>query len=157
MMKAGEYYIGDLCYVFEHDEWDKLLEITDYQDGEFTLPDGRCFAIYSTAYGDGLYQASNGDALGVDSGTIGCILVQDIHRKTSITSGTLVQFDTDFGTGADGGKMKFGHILINTAAEEEECNDDMNTDSDDYSEDDDTEDDTAYNADYALAIDDDDN
>ena len=47
MMKAGTYYIGDLCYVM-HDRWDEFCSITcsehNVLDGEFNLKDGTRFA-----------------------------------------------------------------------------------------------------------------
>lgn len=42
-MKAGTYYVGDLCYVFERMEWNDLLDITDFGDGEFEFKDGTPF------------------------------------------------------------------------------------------------------------------
>jgi hypothetical protein len=85
MMKEGEYYIGDLCYVM-HDSWDEvcdlLFEGRDDQgcnEGEFTLKDGRKFAIYNTNFGDGVYRTDFGYSCCVDSGSIGCILKSDIR------------------------------------------------------------------------------
>ena len=56
MMPAGKYYIGDLCYVM-HPEWDEFCRITisgnECLQGEFNLADGRRFATFTTAYGDG--------------------------------------------------------------------------------------------------------
>ena len=69
MMKAGTYWIGDLCYVM-HDEWDEVCNITisghSVKDGEFKLADGREFATYCTAYGDGMYSDQDGNVYGVD-------------------------------------------------------------------------------------------
>ena len=55
-MPAGQYYIGDLCYVM-HDEWDEVCHLLfgssqtgRIKEGEFVLKDGRRFACYSTAY-----------------------------------------------------------------------------------------------------------
>ena len=54
MMLAGQYYVGDLCYVMTDDEWDQLCSITikDHKclEGEFNLPDGRRFAMYGTMH-----------------------------------------------------------------------------------------------------------
>ena len=111
MMKAGEYYIGDLCYVM-HDEWNEVCELLDPDDnsgrgleGEFTLKDGRRFAIYSTNYGDGEYETSDFDkTICVDSGTIGCILTSDIrdnsYTEEQIHRMAVIQtFTKDFNTG----------------------------------------------------------
>ena len=78
------YYVGDLCYVM-HDEWDEICNLT-FPDpttevtGKLQLADGRRFAIYGTAYGDGTYfDSSDLDrAYSVDSGTVGIIEVKDI-------------------------------------------------------------------------------
>mgnify|MGYP003344131698 FL=1 len=86
-MNAGQYYIGDLCYVM-HDVWDEVCDLLfpddfNSQQGEFTLKDGRRFAIYNTNYGDGEYDTSEwGHTICVDSGTIGCILTSDIRDNT---------------------------------------------------------------------------
>ena len=65
-MPAGRYYIGDLCYVM-HDEWDEACTLffpTNQSgrgiEGEFTLKDGRRFASFTTAYGDGEYYNNQG-------------------------------------------------------------------------------------------------
>ena len=84
-MQAGKYYVGDLCYVMDNDEWDQVCSIiiqgNKVFDGEFELKDGRKFAIYSTAYGDGLYNDYYGNEYSVDSGSIGCIKVEDIKAE----------------------------------------------------------------------------
>lgn len=131
MMPAGTYYIGDLCYVM-HDEWDEFCALTidgnAVLDGEFTLKDGRRFATYGTAFGDGCYPASNGANLGVDAGLIGCIRVEDIapSDKNNIKLGTIVTFDAPFNTGEKEGSICFGHIIVLTGYDEEyndECAD----------------------------------
>ena len=90
------YYVGDLCYVMNSDEWftvcalDSFYPCEDlddfdpqgYLDPENTsLEDefaGRPFYILKTAFGDGCYKGSDGRSYSVDSGTIGCIAVDDI-------------------------------------------------------------------------------
>ena len=131
-MKAGTYYIGDLCYVLS-DEWNEFCDITikgdECLDGEFELKDGRKFATYGTAFGDGEYSASNGAVLGVDAGLIGCILLSDIDTSDNgghvpATVGTIVTFDKDFETGEYNGTITFGHISVYTnydEYDEDEC------------------------------------
>ena len=126
-MPAGKYYIGDLCYVM-HPEWDEFCSITinghSCLDGEFTLKDGRRFATYGTAYGDGEYPASNGASLGVDAGLIGCIRVDDITDKEGLARmaqlGTVVEFDSPFSTSERDGVIRFGHISVDTAGSDDE-------------------------------------
>ena len=118
-MQAGTYYVGDLCYVL-HPEWTDFCGITiqgnEVLDGEFNLPDGRRFATYSTAYGDGVYPASNGASLGVDAGLIGCIRVEDISEQElpNLVQGTVVEFDEPFSTHSQEGVIHFGDLIVDT-------------------------------------------
>ncbi len=131
-MKAGTYYVGDLCYVM-HDCWDEVCDLIfenrkdgGCNDGEFTLKDGRRFAMYSTMYGDGLYPSSVGRNLSVDSGSIGCILLEDIRDPVATPAhmaglGTIVDFPKDFGTGIDDiGLIVLGHVEVETGDVEED-------------------------------------
>lgn len=136
MMTAGTYFIGDLCYVM-HSEWKEVCSLiikdNDVLDGEFNLADGRRFAIYSTAYGDGEYSTNikgNYYRLGVDSGSIGCIRLEDIDKdnpENMIDSGTIVEFDENFKTSGYvesrrdwDGVIKIGHVEVYTGYEQEE-------------------------------------
>lgn len=114
-MPAGTYYIGDLWYVM-NEEWDEVCNNLD--DGEHTLADGRGYAIYGTAHGDGCYPCSNGRTLGVDAGVIGCIKLEDIHDKVALERinelGTTHTFESPFDTGSEDGVIFFGHILVDT-------------------------------------------
>ena len=130
MMPAGKYYVGDLCYVM-HPEWDEFCDITitDHEclDGEFTLADGRRFATYRTAYGDGTYYSSHGTSHSVDAGLIGCILVNDIRDETAVELsrlGAVIDFPEPFETSGEDGVIKFGHIRIDTCDDYSDCEDD---------------------------------
>ena len=120
MMKAGTYYVGDLCYVL-HDEWDEVCQLTINGNraigGEFNLKDGRRFAMYNTMYGDGTYHDQQGKEYWVDSGSIGCILMRDIdlaQLDNNVQGGALHDFDQDFYTGEQDGKIMFDKISIDT-------------------------------------------
>lgn len=120
-MPAGQYYIGDLCYVM-HSEWSEFCDLTiageRCLDGEFTLKDGRRFASLRTAYGDGTYRSNIGTEHSVDAGLIGCILVSDIRDNTYDDIerlGAIVEFDQPFEVGSDQGLLIFGHVQIETA------------------------------------------
>lgn len=120
-MPAGRYYIGDLCYVM-HPEWDEFCELTIQGerclDGEFTLKDGRRFASFGTAYGDGTYRSNIGTEHSVDAGLIGCIRVEDICDNTYDDIerlGAIVEFDQPFEVSEDQGLIVFGHVQIETA------------------------------------------
>ena len=130
MMKPGIYYVGDLCYVL-HDEWDEFCNLTingiSLLSGEFNLKDGRRFASYCTQYGDGTYKDYQGREYGVDAGLIGCILLSDIdlsNDENFIRCGNIVEFSGDFNTSESEGKITFGNVVIDTAADynEEEDN-----------------------------------
>ena len=130
-MPAGSYYIGDLCYVM-HPEWSECCELffpanhpPRGVEGEFTLKDGRRFASFSTAYGDGTYSSNMSTVHSVDSGSIGCIRVEDIRddEYDNIEElGAIVEFDQPFEVSSDQGLLVFGHVQIDTAegSEEEE-------------------------------------
>jgi len=134
-MPAGRYYIGDLCYVM-HPEWDEVCDLffpanhpPRGVEGEFTLKDGRRFASFSTAYGDGTYYSNINTEHSVDAGIIGCIRVEDI-RDTEYDDpeslGAFVDFDKPFEVSSDGSSLVFGHVVIETSYDEEEhdCFDD---------------------------------
>ena len=130
-MPAGTYYIGDLCYVM-HDEWTEVCSLTINEhtilDGEFQLKDGRQFAIYSTAYGDGYYSNNRNDTmLPVDAVCIGCIRIEDIDQsnpKNNIDLGMTITFESEFKTeGGRGnshwnGDIRFGSLLVYTGEQE---------------------------------------
>lgn len=123
MMKAGNYYIGDLCYVMNDDEWREVcsLTLTGYKskEGVFTLSDGRMFACFNTKYGDGTYptnvarwsDSEQTIVFDVDSGTIGCMLVDDISE---LTTRTAFMIHEDFTPESDGSILKFGPVKVYT-------------------------------------------
>jgi hypothetical protein len=126
-MPAGKYYIGDLCYVMDTKEWREICDIiirgNKCLDGEFELPDGRRFAIYSTAHGDGEYYDQYGHTYSVDAGSIGCILMSDIrtHKYDNILDlGAVQEFAEPFETSENEGQLQFGHVLIETDPEYDE-------------------------------------
>jgi len=121
MMKAGKYYVGDLCYVFDDEEWkevcDLIIDGHSCLQGEFNLPDGRRFAIFNTAYGDGEYYDQDKTSYYVDAGAIGCVLVEDIkaNKYSDLTKlGRIVTFDDNFEVSEDCGLITIGHLLIET-------------------------------------------
>jgi hypothetical protein len=139
-MPAGRYYIGDLCYV-THPEWQEVCELFFPPgapgrgvEGEFTLKDGRRFASFGTAWGDGTYNSNIGTEHMVDSGSIGCIRVEDICDTTYNNLeqlGAIVEFEQPFEVRKVSlGLLRFGHVDINTDA--------------DYDEEEDVEDEEAY-------------
>jgi hypothetical protein len=130
MMKAGTYYIGDLCYVM-HPEWDEFCSLTisgnNVLDGEFNLKDGRRFATFTTKWGDGTYKDEQGRKYGVDAGLIGCINVKDItpSELENLKDGHVVEFVQDFSTFSAGGVIRIGSVCIDTDFEEIEEEDEI--------------------------------
>lgn len=122
-MKAGLYYIGDLCYVFNQEDWDEVCALTiegsRCLEGEFEMKDGRKFAMYNTRYGDGEYYDQFGNRYSVDSGTIGCVLWKDISRYEYILPdvGAVVHMKEDFSTYNHGGLICISSTTIDTAEE----------------------------------------
>ena len=134
MMPAGKYYVGDLCYVM-HDEWDEFCDVTMKNegtrvvclDGEMKLADGRVFAQYRTAYGDGVYYDQHNREYGVDAGLIGCIKVDDIdltNPANDITGGQVIDFPAPFKTGSYDGTIFFGDVRIQTGYDDEVADED---------------------------------
>ena len=125
-MPAGRYYVGDLCYVMSDEEWKQFCKITltgeKVLDGEFEMPDGRRFASYSTAYGDGVYYDEYGHTFSVDAGLIGCILESDIKEPLDniLDLGAIIDFNTPFVTSGGRGEkdwdgvIQFGTVMIET-------------------------------------------
>jgi len=116
-MPAGNYYIGDLCYVMDK-EWDEVCNMifaNGEAAGKYKLKDGREFGILFTKYGDGCYfNVSRLYSFDVDAGLIGCIKIEDIHQELP-SDAVVVTFSEDFKCYDDDGMLVFGHIAIDTA------------------------------------------
>lgn len=118
---AGEYYIGDLCYVMQ-DEWPEVCEriIADTKGDKqrlLELSDGRKIFVGATAYGDGAYPDNNGNLYAVDAGIVGIISRCDIHDSSDNTPelGNTFEFETEFTASYDEkGVFSFGDIVIDT-------------------------------------------
>lgn len=107
-MPAGEYWIGDLCYVLK-DVWDEFC--VNLEEGEFTFKDGRKVAWYHTAYGDGIYEDELGNSYPVDAGLIGCILLSDV-KDLPPNLGHIHSFYSPFNVYKEGSKIIFGDKVI---------------------------------------------
>ena len=125
-MKAGKYFIGDLCYVLSS-KWDEVCDLTisghECLEGKFTLSDGTEFAMFGTAHGDGYYYDQMGNGYPVDSGTIGCVLldkIDDIDKEYLERSGTVLDITESFEVESENGVIFIGPITINTDDDEEE-------------------------------------
>ena len=123
-MPAGKYWVGDLCYVM-HPQWQEACDLffPPGQDnwrgaqGVFKLANGIRFASFGTKHGDGNYEDQQGRNYPVDSGSIGCIRVEDIADDTDsfwFEGGNVIDFDSDFTVGSDGSELNFGVTWIDT-------------------------------------------
>ena len=133
-LPAGNYYVGDLCYVLGHtgnDRWDEVCDLIidghNVKDGIFTMSDGTVFAIFSTAYGDGTYSDQFGNEYCVDAGSIGCVLLDSIPGVTFDGLGHAHKFDNPFTVESNGKQLGFGHLTIDTdpSDDDEDYNDDL--------------------------------
>lgn len=139
---AGEYYIGDLCYVM-HAEWGEVCDLVfadayDMVEGDLSLADGRRIFLASTAYGDGEYLDNGSGVYPVDSGSIGVIAVKDISDADheNISNGTVYTFENAFTITAQNGIFNIGDVEIDTSCAYQEDDEDEYT----YYEDDEYED-----------------
>jgi len=126
-LPAGCYLIADLCYVFSGERWDEVCDLLQSVGDDcaiYELADGTRFGLLCTAYGDGEFLDLSGASYGVDSGTIGCVLLQDLapdvvqrflaprSRYSSCTS--IHTITMPFRPVAEGGVLSFGHVSIDT-------------------------------------------
>jgi hypothetical protein len=126
---AGQYILGDPCYAVPDDEWMELLESCDYFEnpiGKITRRDKSYYRIvaFSTRWGDGCYKGSDGQSYPVDAGLIGLVpwaVCKDVIRDDL---SEVVTFDKPTKCSSDGeGKLRFGHITIDTDPADEEDED----------------------------------
>lgn len=122
-VEAGTYWVGDPCYAFEdHAMWMRWLEAADYMNNSLVLlaevpGTGHTVLGFSTAWGDGCYDGSDGNEYPVDAGLIG--LVPDRFVKQFCTKKPFgmqrVKFEDDFEAFIDykGGAYRSGpyHII----------------------------------------------
>jgi len=125
---AGEYYIGDPCYLIPDEDWDGVLEATnffgvgdgdaiDFDDGLYHWNGRTCFTAF-TKHGDGCYGNKCGSVkVGVDSGTIGIIPLErkDLIEALFLPYTVIRRFGKKFEVWEEDGVFHFGNkIKINT-------------------------------------------
>lgn len=76
---------------------------------------------FNTFYGDGQYYSGQSYSFDVDSGSIGCIEVEDVSKKLQLPkSAVVVEFAEAFVCKAENGVMWFGDLIeINTRLDSE--------------------------------------
>jgi len=136
MMPPGTYYVGDLCYVIRDSYWTNLISTVLDQgkedEGEMeaavsdTSPNPVRFACYFTKWGDGAYTDNERREYLVDSGSIGCVKISDLTIPPQVDQveffrgGHIIKFDEEFETENKGGFIRFGNVVIDTAQEQEQ-------------------------------------
>lgn len=118
MLKAGKYYVGDLCYILDGNgyDWIDVLEQNDYFSYsdyfEYKKVQGFCSP---TMYGDGAYYDLDGHEFLVDAGIIGCWPMSALPAGASTKGGHVVDFLDDFTCDMDNhGVIYIGHLEIET-------------------------------------------
>lgn len=120
----GEYYIGDLCYVLGDDVYNTIFGgLGGYNSGLYKEKGSdKFFLVDNTAYGDGIYYATDGKEFGVDAGIIG-ICPKSACKKND-GGGQFYTFEEPVKCRFGSGKFQFssGHIrlVIDTVGQEEE-------------------------------------
>jgi hypothetical protein len=114
VFEPGKYYIGDLCYVINNENWDKLLNDTEYFQNEYQEFKGQQIFACSTVYGDGIFYDNNDTSYPVDAGILGIMPYDLIDDKKGIKNGSVVTFDEDFEVFEENGIFTFGNIEIDT-------------------------------------------
>lgn len=118
--KAGKYYVGDLCYVINDKNWDKIGEETDwFQNGDSFEFKGEVVFVSSTAYGDGTYYDNKGKHYHVDAGLIGVIPFNIIDENENGDGGQIIDFEKDFTAFEDDGMFFIDDIRIDTKGDED--------------------------------------
>lgn len=133
---AGVYYIGDPCYAFSSgDDWDNILEESDYFDKPMIMYKGHAVGAFSTAYGDGSYIGNMPEGRAhefpVDSGLIGFVSINLMPpdfiariRSGDEKCGALVEFTEPWSAASwNDGMIRIGHTLIDTDQNAEEDDD----------------------------------
>lgn len=132
-LKAGKYYVGDLCYVINDKHWDELGEQTDwFQKGNnFQFKEQTVF-VSGTAHGDGRFSDNSGRVYCVDAGLIGVIPFDVIDDNFEGKGGQIIEFEKDFTAHEGKGIFYIGNIEIDTYGwdeeEEEHWDEDENED-----------------------------
>jgi hypothetical protein len=141
ILPAGEYYIGDPCYIF-YNSWDDILGVTGMFDNDISKYKGFRFFVGQTAYGDGMYLDNYGKEYPVDAGLIGILDIEMLRIDNRIQKeeikefGNIVSFDKEFLCIIEEGYFKFGNIEIETNWEDDDEYDDEDYDWDDDDDDD---------------------
>ena len=149
-LPAGEYYIGDPCYVFD-EEWSDFCDLL-FENDVFEWKGQKVF-VHQTAWGDGTYPLMENESimvsnLGVDAGVIGALPVSLVERKIDERLSKVVTFEEPFVPYYEDGAFYFrgattNKILYSILTSDEEVDEDE-TDIGYYDVDEDEEDSEPY-------------
>lgn len=127
VLPPGEYLIGDPCYHVPDEQWGRVLDESDFFDGQCWATfdrdhGGTGFVVaFGTKYGDGCYSDQSGRSYGVDAGLIGIIPFDDVDTaKVDLSCAHLMKFETHVACWESGGKITFGPVTIDTDDEVDE-------------------------------------
>lgn len=136
LLPAGCYLIVDLCYPFSGQQWDEvchLLQAKGEHCGIYELADGTRFGLLPTAHGDGEFADNLGNSYGGDSGTLGCVRLQDLapdvaQRFLSSRSHysrccSVLTVQASFRPIATDGILRFGPVSIDTTGWHDDVDD----------------------------------
>lgn len=119
ILKAGTYYIGDPCYIF-NETWSQILKETNYlTDLDVKIFEHEYFCS-DTEHGDGEYKDQFNYKYLVDAGCIGCIPIELLKIDNKMkdeeiaTCAKVMTFEEDFECFEDDGVIHIGHIKIDT-------------------------------------------
>jgi hypothetical protein len=105
-LPAGDYFIGDLCYVLSDKIYHKVFGGTGYSSGIYEEnKTGLTFLVANTAYGDGYFSSSDGREFAVDAGIIG-ICPYSLMAKND-GGGHVYTFETSVTCDFNGGCFSF--------------------------------------------------
>jgi hypothetical protein len=117
-LPAGNYYIGDPCYVIS--DWDSFCQTWFNEEPGIFDFDGYDVCVFNTQYGDGSYKTNDGSWLPVDAGLIGAI-PEVLMTRGGAPDGMMVSFAEPFSCGYDSeGTLQFGHVTVQTGDVEDD-------------------------------------
>jgi hypothetical protein len=119
-LAPGKYYIGDLSYALDDDIYHGVFGANDYEMGLYTENNSQLsFLIAETAYGDGVYEGSDGKEFSVDAGIIG-ICHEDLIEQDG-DGGHMYTFQQPIKCNFKGGIFRFEsgglYLRIDTTTE----------------------------------------
>ena len=112
-LPAGEYWLGDPCYVIKDDQWLDFLKHINRENGSAEFQ-GHQLTVFDTRHGDGVYQDGAGNLYPVDSGQIGAVPKDLIQREALMHMGRLIDSSSPLVCTDEDGILTFGDTVITT-------------------------------------------